>query len=115
MVITRAQSTNNNQASPTNTDEYSDNGSDNSLPGFSSQNFNGWNDNQQITDCEGDHERAQIEQRFKDMNRHIRELTTLARTLIGKIASSNRGQRMAPTIFMVWELQVIVTGSNANT
>ena len=71
-------------------DEYSDNESDISLPGFSSQNLNARSNDQQLTDCERDHERVPIEQRFNYMNRQTGELITLVRTLTEKIASSIR-------------------------
>ena len=90
MIITRAQSASNNQANHTFMDEYSANDSDISLPGFSLQNINARNNNQQMIDCERDHERLRIEQGFNDMNRQIGELTSLVRALTEKIASSNR-------------------------
>ena len=55
MVITGAKSASNSQTSNTNMDDYSDNESDISLPGFGSQNVIG---HQQMAECERDHERV---------------------------------------------------------
>ena len=90
MVITRAQSTINNQTSNTNIDYYSDNDSDISFPVFSSQNVNIRIDSQQMAECERDHERVLIQERFKDMNRQIGELTAPVLTLTEKLSSGNR-------------------------
>ena len=74
--MTRAHSASNNQANLTNMDECSDKDSDISLPGFSSQNLNVRNNDQQMIDCERGHEKVRIEQRLNDINRQREELTS---------------------------------------
>ena len=90
MIITRAQSASNNQANKTKTNNYSDNESDISLPGFESQNVIVRTDNGRMAECGRDHERVRIEQRFNDMNRLIGELTTLVLNLTEKLSSGIR-------------------------
>ena len=43
-----------------------------------------------MANCERDHERVRVEQRFDDLNRKIGEITTLILTLTEKLSSGNR-------------------------
>ena len=62
--------------------DYSDNESDIGSPGFDSQNLNTRLDTKQMVDCERNHERVLIQQRFNDIKRQIGELTTLVLILL---------------------------------
>ena len=92
MVITRARSTTNVQAQNTNMSDYSDNGSDISLPELNSHNLIAENSSHNSNEQERDQERIRFERRFNEMIKQTGELTSLVGTLTEKVAFRNRAE-----------------------
>ena len=90
MVITRYLSTANSQVRNTNINDNSDNKNDLSLPEIDSDNLSTENSSHHPNKKERDHERIPCERRFSEMNKQIKELTSLVRMLTRKVASNNR-------------------------
>ena len=90
MVNTRAQTSQNNPNREDEMNDYDDNSSDISLQEFSTRTFELENIVNNFSEQEREHERVRIERRFNEMNRQIRELYPLVRTLMDRIFPSNR-------------------------
>ena len=71
-------------------DNFNDNDSHISSPELNSRNRDIENHTNDFSEQETNHERIRSEQRCNDMNRQIREITSLIRTLTEMISSNDR-------------------------
>ena len=82
MVNTRSKIFRENQIEQSEDDRLSDNDDNVSVADHYRESYFGENDVETMGLMERDHEKLRIEQRFRDMNKQIGELTSIERALI---------------------------------
>ena len=81
MVLTRSQTSINNQLESENMEYFSDNDSDTSFPERDPRGATNNIERANLLDIERDHERIRFDQKFIEMNNQIREITSVVKAL----------------------------------